>query len=80
MEVDGSGNLLLHVDHEIIWLKKPYVYQAAEGARREVACNFVLHGSDVGFKLDKYYASLPLVIDPVLSYGVLISANNDTQA
>src|SRR5438309_2158492 len=70
MHVDGSGNLLLRFDGVTVRLKKPNVYQDVGGDRREIACIFDLRGKNhVGFKLDDYDRSLPLVIDPVLSYG-----------
>jgi Beta-propeller repeat len=81
IQVDRAGNLLLRVDHETIRLGKPNVYQEADGVRREVTGNFVLRRkNNIGFRLDRYDTRLPLVIDPVLTYGILLSANNNTQA
>jgi hypothetical protein len=81
MEIDSSGDLLVHFDKEIVRLQKPNVYQEAHNVRRELKATFELRGkNEVGFDLGPYDKKVPLVIDPVLSYSTLIQPNNDTEA
>ena len=72
LEVESAtGDLLMHVaGDEPVRQHKPFLYQEIDGARREVAGRYVLQGaSHVAFEIGDYDASLPLVIDPVLSYA-----------
>src|SRR5690606_9875706 len=48
----------------------PVAWQDGPGGRRNVRCRFALAGSEVHFILpDGYDPALPLVIDPVLTFG-----------
>lgn len=73
LEIDKQGNLLLHADSGVIRQHKPIIYQEINGKRREVAGNYVLLGEqEVGFAVGEYDRSLPLVIDPVVSYSTYL--------
>ncbi|HEU4769511.1 MAG TPA: SBBP repeat-containing protein, partial [Pyrinomonadaceae bacterium] len=49
------------------------------GSRREVKGAYVINGNEIKFKLDRFDASKPLVIDPILSYSTLLgSTSSDT--
>ncbi|MGI4870361.1 MAG: gliding motility-associated C-terminal domain-containing protein [Janthinobacterium lividum] len=50
---------------------RPQAWQTdpTTGQPRPVACDFVLSGTTVGFKLGKYNHKLPLVIDPVVQFA-----------
>lgn len=64
-------------------LKKPLTYQRCAGSRAEIAGKYFLLGKrEVGFELEEYDASLPLVSDPVLSYSTYLggSSNEDAYA
>ena len=51
----------------------PVVYQVIAGQQREVASSYRLdEGGAVRFALGEYDPSLPLVIDPVLSYSTYL--------
>lgn len=73
LELDTNGDLLIHVgkDKEAIVLrqKAPVTYQEVDGVRQAVQSRFVLNGNIVSFDLGSYDASLPLVIDPYLSFS-----------
>ncbi|MDB6035888.1 MAG: uncharacterized protein JWM16_6226 [Verrucomicrobiales bacterium] len=77
LALDLKGNLrFTMVEGGLIW-KKPIAYQAIGGLRKEVACDFVLTGSDLaGFSLGPYDSSLPLTIDPVLIYSTYLGGSN----
>ena len=47
----------------------PVLYQLKGGLRQAVAGSFVVHGDQVSFHVGAYNASVPLDIDPVLSYA-----------
>ena len=52
------------------------VYQEVGGARQAVSGQFVLLGqNEVGFTVGAYDASLPLTIDPVLSYSTYLGGS-----
>jgi hypothetical protein len=72
LEIDSKGNLIL--DHRgELRLKKPVVYQHKGGTRLQIAAGYVLLDKHlVGIAIGGYDASLPLVIDPVLSYSTYL--------
>lgn len=73
LEIDKQGNLLLHADSGVIRQHRPIIYQEINGKRREVAGNYVLLGEqEVGFAVGEYDRSVPLVIDPVVSYSTYL--------
>lgn len=68
LEISASGDLVIHTAARTLRQRKPFVYQVVGGARQPIPASYVLKGGNrVGFRLDGYYASLPLVIDPVLT-------------
>src|SRR6185436_17709343 len=51
-------------------MRRPNVYQQRSGSRQPVAARYVLQSlGRVGFQVESYDASRPLVIDPVLAYS-----------
>lgn len=64
LEADGSllvaGGFRQHA---------PFAYQERGGRRVQVPAGYRLEGSDVAFQLGDYDPSLPLVIDPVLTWS-----------
>jgi Beta-propeller repeat len=80
VRLDPHGNLLCRVPGGQIELEKPLVYQDVNGARKEVAGNYVLRGdSKIAFEVSGYDSTRPLVVDPVLDYSTYLSgtAGND---
>jgi len=70
VEIDSAGNLVLHTRAGVILQKRAIAYQMIDGNRKEVSSRYVLKGaSEVGFDLESYDPSQPIVIDPVLSYS-----------
>ncbi len=82
IQLDTDGNLVLGTANGEITLQKPFIYQEMGKERREVTGNFRLSGGQVGFRVDSYDTSLPLVIDPVLSYATYVghSVNDKVSA
>ena len=59
---------------------RPVVYQQIDGVRHEVSGRFVLKdGGQVGFEVDAYDASQPLVIDPAIDYSTYLSGSGTDQ-
>ncbi len=76
LEVDTQGDLVLHIASEQVRMHKPLVYQEVNGVRQEISGGYVLKNKyHVGFHLDSYDASRPLVIDPVLIYSTYLGGS-----
>jgi hypothetical protein len=68
--LDSSGNLVLTTTAGDIQLHRPIIYQEHNGQKLPVAGRYELKGDgSFGFRLAKYDATQPLVIDPVLSFS-----------
>ncbi len=72
-QIDAGGDVVVPLQGGEIRLRKPTVYQELAGVRKQVSGSYVLRGNrQVGFKVGAYDATLPLVIDPVLSYSTFL--------
>jgi len=85
LELDAQGDLVLHGAGTEARLRKPVIYQEANGVRHKVAAGYSItphsvlrtpHSAEIGFELAAYDAALPLVIDPVLVYSTYFSAGS----
>ena len=64
----GSGGEILHA--------APFCYQTNGSSRNPVAARFRrFDRSSVGFEVDSYDPTLPLVIDPLIGYGTYLGGN-----
>src|SRR5437899_991720 len=73
LEVDADGDLVFHTAGAAIRQRKPVIYQEVDGLRRDIAGGYVLRQTrTVGFKVDTYDPSRPLIIDPVLFYSTYL--------
>jgi hypothetical protein len=71
--IDPNGDLLLDADGGVIRNRKPHIYQDVDGRRETIAGEYVLEdSSQVGFRVARYDATRPLVIDPVLAYSTFL--------
>jgi hypothetical protein len=78
--IDESGNLLLGVGEQELQHKRPIAYQEISGARNEIAAEYSLSESQgdtfhVGFVVADHDRSLPLVIDPVVSFSTFLGGS-----
>lgn len=79
--LDKTGSLRLSLKHGEVSLNKPVIYQVDEkGYRREIKGAYVIKGNEITFKLERFDASKPLVIDPVLSYSTMLGSNSSDNA
>ncbi|HUF90895.1 MAG TPA: SBBP repeat-containing protein [Candidatus Limnocylindria bacterium] len=79
IELDGRGDLVLHLAHGAVRQPKPVVYQDIGGARRSVDGRYVVNGRRVGFEVAAYDGAHPLVIDPVLVYSTYVGGTDVTE-
>jgi hypothetical protein len=78
LAVDGSGALVLYAGGQRLRQAPPVVYQEADGVKHELRGRYVLHGDHrVGFALAGYDTTLPLVIDPVITYSTYLGGSGD---
>ncbi len=78
VELDKSGDLLLHAGTGLVRQCRPFIYQVADGIRREVSGRFLVGDSGVvGFQVGSYDKTRPLVIDPILKYGTYLGGSED---
>jgi uncharacterized protein (TIGR03437 family) len=70
VRVDADGDLVLNVADREIRHRRPYIYQAIDGGRREIEGGFRLaYDGQVRFWVGAYDKRRPLVIDPQLVYA-----------
>ncbi len=76
LEVDGQGDLVLHVAGGELRQQKPLIYQESGGARQTISGRWVLRGQHrAGFEIGDYDPGRPLVVDPVLSYSTFVGGS-----
>ncbi|MFL6194676.1 MAG: SBBP repeat-containing protein [Thermoanaerobaculia bacterium] len=76
MEIDGAGDLVLHLGAGEVRLKRPASYQEIGGVRRPVASGWRrTDDGRLGFAVGKHDPSRPLVIDPVLAYSTYLGGS-----
>jgi len=70
LRINEQGDLVIRLGEDEIRQPRPDIYQIVKGARRAVEGGYHLIDSrTVQFALGPYDKSLPLVIDPTLSYS-----------
>ncbi len=76
IELDPSGDLMLHLAGGAVRQLKPVVHQEVDGVRRRVAARYTVEGRRVGVHVAAYDKSRPLVIDPVVLYGTYLGGSD----
>lgn len=79
LRLDDAGNLVVATAAGDVVQHRPVIYQEVGGARRPVYGNFALDGSQVGFTVDTYDHTRPLVIDPTLAYSSYLGGSDDDE-
>jgi pimeloyl-ACP methyl ester carboxylesterase len=79
ISIGDRGELLVTTDWGTLVEQPPKVFQRDNGVNREIKSGYTLgSGSSFGFKLSKEYdPSLPMLIDPVLSFSTYIGGAAD---
>jgi Abnormal spindle-like microcephaly-assoc'd, ASPM-SPD-2-Hydin/Beta-propeller repeat/Lactonase, 7-bladed beta-propeller len=71
--LSNKGDLQLHLDEGVLVLDKPVAYQMTSIGRNVVDAAYVIgRNGAIQFKIGRYDHTLPLVIDPALSYSTYL--------
>ncbi|MDD1707776.1 MAG: SBBP repeat-containing protein, partial [Methanoregulaceae archaeon] len=71
--LNSEGDLLIATDSGLLTQTAPVSYQVIDGKRVEVSSSFALYGEDrIGFNIGAYDTDKPLIIDPVMKYGLYL--------
>jgi hypothetical protein len=76
LQADGSV-LITPAGGGSVRIEAPTAYQLRDGGRVPVEASFEIQDRTIGFRLGPYDHSLPLVIDPVVAYTMLIGVDSD---
>jgi RHS repeat-associated protein len=77
LSIDGQGNLVMATAVGPMEQQVPHAYQVVNGQQVTVSVQYTLQGpNQVGFTLGSYDPSVPLTIDPVLSYSTYLGGNS----
>ena len=73
LKLNATGDAVISTTGGEISLHRPRAYQESNGERREIAANYVRHGSRVlGIHVGQYDPQQPLIIDPVVDYATFL--------
>jgi photosystem II stability/assembly factor-like uncharacterized protein len=77
LAVNPAGELTLGIPGGEISMHRPIIFQQADdGTRRKVEGRYAIKSrTEVGFEIEDFDASRPLIIDPILSYATYLGAN-----
>ena len=76
IEIDASGDLVLHFAGGELRQRAPFVYQERGGSRHAVRARYRRLGArELAFALGPYDPALPLVIDPVLVWSTYLGGS-----
>ncbi len=81
VRIGARGALVIPLNGRELQEHAPTIYQDRAGGRQTVASRFVLAADGtVSFAIADYDPSLPLIIDPVLSYSTLLGGSSSDAA
>ncbi|MBK9709621.1 MAG: SBBP repeat-containing protein [Acidobacteria bacterium] len=89
IELDAGGDIVLQVAGEKVYHRSPVIYQdgGQEGGqtggsgRRNVKGRYVLKGgNEIGFEVEAYDKTRPLIIDPVIDYSTFFGGIGTDEA
>ncbi len=81
ISINPAGELVLNLGDSEIRQPKPVIYQTVNGSRKEISGGYkILDAHTVAFTVGGYDQSLPLVIDPILSYSTYFGGTASTTA
>lgn len=81
VELACDGSVRVSAGGDVLTQRAPICYQALEGQHMAVAGRYRLIGATkVGLEVGAYDRSLPLIVDPVLSYASFLGGKNANEA
>jgi photosystem II stability/assembly factor-like uncharacterized protein len=76
VRIDEHGDLIVSTPLGQVLQHKPFVYQEVGGKREPVFAQYAkLSPTHIGFAVDRYDSTKPLVIDPVLAYSTYLGGS-----
>jgi hypothetical protein len=74
--LSDRGDLIVSTPMGELVQHRPFIYQTADGERKEIGGGFRLRGKhEVAFEIASYDRTRPLVIDPTLSYSTYLGGS-----
>jgi hypothetical protein len=81
IRLDAAGDLVVRMASGSMRWHKPSIYQEVNGAHTPVAGRYrLLANQRVGFQVDRYDSSRPLVLDPTFSYSTYLGTTDNEGA
>ena len=81
LSIDANGDLVLGMGKGELRHRRPRAYQRRDGAERPIAAGYRIIGRhEVRIEVTTYDHSLPLTIDPVLSYSTYLGGFRNDRA
>jgi hypothetical protein len=81
VSLDGQGDLHLKLGDRELVQPAPIIYQEVNGERKQIAGRFIINRNPqsvlIGFEVEAYDRSLPLVIDPKLLFSTYVGGNTE---
>ncbi len=74
LRIEPSGDLVMSTAAGDVRWKKPEIRQSIRGRQTEVPGGYVLKGQVVTLRVGAYDRSLPLIVDPVLSFSTYLGS------
>ena len=75
--LDDSGNLMISLGDDTLFLQKPRAYQETANGRQQVESRFALnHDGTVQFQLGSYNRRMELIIDPVFVFSTYLASSS----
>ena len=75
LRLNAAGDVVFANVGGGLFLKRPCVYQDRGIYKEEIEARYVVEGKKVRFRIGKYEPTLPLVIDPILTYASYLGGN-----
>lgn len=82
LHLDPHGNLILTMGNDKwVMMHKPIVYQLIHSIKHSIKGDFALFADNqIGFKIDAYDKTQPLMIDPVLTYSTYLGGSGGSES
>ncbi|MFQ5488664.1 MAG: SBBP repeat-containing protein, partial [Gammaproteobacteria bacterium] len=80
LRVDEDGNLVLHQGETRLVHHRPLAYQEVDGQKKYVAAAYQVVQGKVSFRIAEYDHSLPLIIDPTVTFSSYLGGSGDDEA
>lgn len=76
--INQQGDLIINVNGQIIYQKKPDIYQYINGNKKSIKGNYKLSESNqISFQIGDYDSTKALVIDPVIGYSTFLGGTDN---